>query len=221
MSLAAVLQARAGAGTRRPGPAHAKRPGAHAQPQRAASPARSCGGRRATSGSGTSASIASRRTSHRKDTPHEDLRPHGHPHRPRLRRRGVRCLARSESPGGLWFGVERAIVNTVVDGLVLPLGRARGRSGRTTAGFVRLERGRRDRVHVGLRSNPRPGVAGDDHARSGPRGDRRSRCATSTCRDDDDGPRAHRYGWAWYLDVLAERFEKVAATTGVSRSEAG
>ena len=28
---------------------------------------------------------------------------------------------------------------------------------------------------------------------------------------DDDMGRGHKEGWAWYLSVLAERFEKVAA----------
>ena len=46
------------------------------------------------------------------------------------------------SPGGLWFGVERAIVNPVVDGLFYHSVRHENRSWPHYGRFIRLERGR-------------------------------------------------------------------------------
>ena len=67
-----------------------------------------------------------------------------------------------KSPGGLWFGVERAILNPVVDGLFY-----------------------HGRIY--------------------------SRIIASTDLPDDEMGRGHKDGWTWYLNALAERFDKVAA----------
>ena len=45
-------------------------------------------------------------------------------------------------PGGLWFGVERAIVNPVVDGLFYHAVKHEGRSWPHYGRFIRLDRGR-------------------------------------------------------------------------------
>ena len=47
-----------------------------------------------------------------------------------------------KSPGGLWFGVERVIVNPVVDGLFYHVVRHEGRSWPHYGRFIRLDRGR-------------------------------------------------------------------------------
>jgi uncharacterized protein YndB with AHSA1/START domain len=47
-----------------------------------------------------------------------------------------------KSPGGLWFGVERAIINTVVDSLFYHVVKHEGRSWPHYGRFIRLDRGR-------------------------------------------------------------------------------
>ena len=47
-----------------------------------------------------------------------------------------------KSPGGLWFGVERVILNPVVDGLFYHAVKHEGRSWPHYGRFIRLERGR-------------------------------------------------------------------------------
>ena len=47
-----------------------------------------------------------------------------------------------KSPGGLWFGVERAIINPVVDGLFYHVVKHEGRSWPHYGRFIRLDRGR-------------------------------------------------------------------------------
>ena len=46
-----------------------------------------------------------------------------------------------KSPGGLWFGVERAIINPVVDGLFYHVVKHEGRSWPHYGRFIRLDRG--------------------------------------------------------------------------------
>ena len=46
------------------------------------------------------------------------------------------------SPGGLWFGVERAIINPVVNGLFYHAVKHEGRSWPHYGRFIRLDRGR-------------------------------------------------------------------------------
>ena len=48
----------------------------------------------------------------------------------------------TKSPGGIWFGVERAIINLAVDGLFYHVVKHENRSWPHYGRFIRLERGR-------------------------------------------------------------------------------
>ncbi len=114
-----------------------------------------------------------------------------------------------KSPGGLWFGVERVIINPVVDGLFYHLVKHEGRAWPHYGRFIRLDRGRAIE-HTWVSEATRgletvvtvtlsPHDAGTDvtiHHAGVP---------------DDEMGQSHKEGWTWYLDVLAQRFEKVAA----------
>ena len=117
--------------------------------------AASYGGRRGTNGSGTSASIASRRSLPRKDRSHEGR---SWPHYGRFIR-----LDRGRTIEHTWVSEATRGLESIVTVTIAP------REGGTE---VTLQ-----------------------HA---------------TVPDDEMG-RGHQGGWTWYLDVLAERFEKVAA----------
>ncbi len=116
-----------------------------------------------------------------------------------------------KTPGGLWYGVERAIVNASVDGLFYHSVRHEGRSWAHYGRFIRLERGRAiqhtwvsEATHgletiVTIALAPRDGVTEVTlHHANVP---------------DDDLGRGHEAGWTWYLNVLAERLEKPTATS--------
>ena len=86
-----------------------------------------------------------------------------------------------KSPGGLWFGVERAIVNTVVDGLFYHSVKHEGRSWPHYGRFVRLERGRT--IEYTWVSEATRGLESLVTITLVPgQGRPRSRCATSTSR---------------------------------------
>jgi uncharacterized protein YndB with AHSA1/START domain len=114
-----------------------------------------------------------------------------------------------KSPGGLWFGVERAIVNPVVDGLFYHVVRHEERSWPHYGRFIRLDRGRA--IEYSWVSEATRGLetivtvtltrhdAGTEvslHHANVP---------------DDEMGRGHKEGWTWYLKALGERFEKTAA----------
>ena len=112
-------------------------------------------------------------------------------------------------PGGLWYGVERVILNPVVDGLFYHVVKHEGRSWPHYGRFIRLERGRTieytwvSEATRGLESIVTITLAARD-------GGTELTLRHANLPDDEMG-RTHKDGWTWYLDVLAERFQKVAA----------
>ena len=111
-----------------------------------------------------------------------------------------------KSPGGLWFGVERAIVNPAVDGLFYHSVAHEGRSWPHYGRFIRLVRGRAiehtwvseatrglETVVTVTLASCEAGTEVTLHHANVP---------------DDEMGRGHKEGWTWYLKVLAERFEK-------------
>jgi uncharacterized protein YndB with AHSA1/START domain len=114
-----------------------------------------------------------------------------------------------KSPGGLWFGVERAIVNPVVDGLFYHAVKHEGRSWPHYGRFLRLERGRAiehtwvSEATRGLESV----VTITLQAREGGT----EVTLRHTNLPDDEMGHGHQAGWTWYLDALAMRFDKVPA----------
>jgi hypothetical protein len=87
-------------------------------------------------------------------------------------------------PGGLWFGVERVILNTTVDGLFYHVVAHEGKSWAHYGRFTRLDRRRViEYTWVSLRHSNLP---------------------------DDEMGLEHKAGWGWNLEMLAKKFDKVA-----------
>ena len=114
-----------------------------------------------------------------------------------------------KSPGGLWFGVERVILNPVVDGLFYHAVRHEGRVWPHYGRFIRLERGRA--IEHTWVSEATRGLESIVAVTLVPRdGSTEVTLRHSNVPDDELG-RSHKDGWTWYLNALAERFEKVPA----------
>jgi uncharacterized protein YndB with AHSA1/START domain len=114
-----------------------------------------------------------------------------------------------KSPGGLWFGVERAILNPVVDGLFYHSVRHEGRSWPHYGRFIRLERGRA--IEHTWVSEATRGIETIVTITLSPHAAGTEVTLRHVSVPDDDLGRSHKDGWTWYLNTLAERFEKVAA----------
>ena len=115
------------------------------------------------------------------------------------------------SPGGLWFGVERAIVNPVVDGLFYHLVLHEGKSWAHYGRFIRLDRGRT--IEHTWVSEATKGLESIVTITLTPRSGSTEVTLRHTNLPDDDLARSHQGGWSWYLDTLAKRFEGVATPT--------
>jgi hypothetical protein len=111
------------------------------------------------------------------------------------------------SPGGLWYGVERAIINRTVDGLFYHTVRHESRSWPHYGRFIRLDRGRA--IEHTWVSEATRGLESIVSIALAP-------CAGGTevvlrhaNLPDDDLGHQHEGGWSWYLDVLVRRFDAV------------
>jgi uncharacterized protein YndB with AHSA1/START domain len=112
-------------------------------------------------------------------------------------------------PGGVWYGVERVILNTAVDGLFYHVVKHQGKSWPHYGRFIRLERGRTIE-HTWMSESTR-GLESIVTITLGPKhGGTDVTLRHANLPDDEEG-RKHKDGWSWYLDVLVQRFEKVAA----------
>lgn len=113
------------------------------------------------------------------------------------------------SPGGLWYGVERVILNPVVDGLFYHSVHHEGRSWAHYGRFIRLDRGRA--IEHTWMSEATRGIETTVTVTLAPGEGRTEVTLRHVNVPDDDLGRGHKAGWTWYLDLLAERFEKRAA----------
>ena len=114
-----------------------------------------------------------------------------------------------KSPGGLWFGVERAIINPVVDGLFYHVVKHEGRSWPHYGRFIRLVRGRTIE-HTWVSEATRGIESVVTVTLEAGEGETEVMLRHTNVPDDEMG-RSHKEGWTWYLNVLAERFERVPA----------
>ena len=114
-----------------------------------------------------------------------------------------------KSPGGLWYGVERVILNPVVDGLFYHSVKHEGRSWPHYGRFIRLDRGRR--IEHTWVSEATRGLESIVTVTLAPADGGTEVTLRQTNVPDDEMGRGHEGGWTWYLSALAERFEKVAA----------
>jgi uncharacterized protein YndB with AHSA1/START domain len=114
-----------------------------------------------------------------------------------------------KSPGSVWFGVQRAIVNASVDGLFYHVVAHEGRNWAHYGRFMRLERGRL--IEHTWVSEATRGLESIVTITLTPVADGTEVTLKQVNVPDDEMGRGHKAGWTWYLDVLAQRFEKVAS----------
>ncbi len=114
-----------------------------------------------------------------------------------------------KSPGGLWYGVERVILNPTVDGLFYHAVQHEGRSWAHYGRFIRLDRGRLIE-HTWMSEATRGLETIVTITLDANSGGTQITLRHANVPEDDMG-RGHQEGWTWYLNVLAERFEKAGA----------
>ena len=108
------------------------------------------------------------------------------------------------SPGGLWFGVERAILDVAVDGLFFHSVKHEGRSWAHYGRFVALDRGLR--IEHTWVSEATKGLESVVTVTLVPKDGGTEVTLRHVNIPDDDQGREHEGGWTWYLDVLSKRF---------------
>jgi uncharacterized protein YndB with AHSA1/START domain len=114
-----------------------------------------------------------------------------------------------KSPGGLWFGVERAIVNLAVDGLFYHVVKHEGRSWAHYGRFIRLDRGRV--IEHTWVSEATSGLESVVTITLSPHANGTEITLRHANLPDDEMGRQHKEGWTSYLGVLAEIFAKSKA----------
>jgi uncharacterized protein YndB with AHSA1/START domain len=115
----------------------------------------------------------------------------------------------TKSPGGLWFGVHRVIINPVVDGLFYHVVKHEGRLWPHYGRFIRLDRGRA--IEHTWVSEATRGLETVVTITMTSRADGTEVTLHHANVPDDEMGRGHEEGWAWYLGVLAEKFDKQVA----------
>ena len=115
------------------------------------------------------------------------------------------------SPGGLWFGVERVIIDVAVDRLFYHVVSHEGRQWAHYGRFTRLDRGQA--IEYTWMSEATRGLESLVTITLAARGGGTELTLRHSNLPDDEGGREHQGGWTWYLDVLAKKFEKAAAGT--------
>jgi uncharacterized protein YndB with AHSA1/START domain len=111
-----------------------------------------------------------------------------------------------KSPGSPWFGVARAIVQPVVDGLFYHLVRFEGRDWAHYGRFIVLERpGRIEHTWV---SEATRGLESTVTLTLEPQGDQTVVTLRQVNVPDDEMGRRHELGWGFILDAIADRFAK-------------
>ena len=114
----------------------------------------------------------------------------------------------SKSPGGPWFGAERVIVNTVVDGLFYIAVKYEERIWPHFGRFIRIDRPRL--VEHTWMSEGTKGAESVVTVTMEPRGDETNVTLQHTGVPDDEMGRQHEEGWTWLLTALAEAARRAA-----------
>ena len=109
-----------------------------------------------------------------------------------------------KSPGGPWFGVERIILNPVVDGLFYFGVKNEGRTWPHYGRFVQIERPHK--VEYTWVSEATKGVESVVAVTFEARGDQTEVTLRHSGVPDDEMGRQHKEGWTWVLSMLAMRF---------------
>lgn len=114
------------------------------------------------------------------------------------------------SPGGLWYGVERVIVNPVVDGLFYHAVKHEGRLWAHYGRFIRLDRGRA--LEFTWVSEGTRGLESIVSITLVEKNGETDVTLRHTNVPDDEMGRGHEEGWTSFLRATGERFEKVRAS---------
>ena len=109
-----------------------------------------------------------------------------------------------QSPGGLWYGADRSIVNVAVDGLFYLAMKHEGRTWPHYGRFIQIDRPRR--VEHTWMSEATKGVESVVTVTFEPRGEETQVTLVHTGVPDDEMGRQHKDGWTWVLSMLGERF---------------
>jgi uncharacterized protein YndB with AHSA1/START domain len=109
-----------------------------------------------------------------------------------------------KSPGGPWFGVERIILNPVVDGLFYHAVKHEGRTWPHYGRFLQIDRPRR--VEYTWVSEATKGVESIVLFTLERKGDNTEVTLRHSGVPDDEMGRQHKEGWTWILSMLAEHF---------------
>lgn len=110
----------------------------------------------------------------------------------------------ADSPGGPWFGVERVLLQPVVDGLFYMAVKNEGRSWPHYGRFLRIERPRR--IEYTWLSEATGGHETLVTVTFEPHGEQTTVTLHHAGVPDDERGRQHREGWSWMLSMLAQRF---------------
>jgi uncharacterized protein YndB with AHSA1/START domain len=110
------------------------------------------------------------------------------------------------SPGSPWFGVERAIMNPIVDGLFYHAVMHEGRRWPHYGRFLRIERPKL--IEHTWVSEATQGVESIVSLTFDAHGDQTEVTLRHSGVPDDEMGRRHQDGWSWGLSMLAERFSK-------------
>jgi uncharacterized protein YndB with AHSA1/START domain len=116
----------------------------------------------------------------------------------------------STSPGSPWFGVARAIVNPVVDGLFYHSVQFEGHDWAHYGRFVALERPRR--IEHTWVSEATRGLESVVAITLEPKGGEAVLTLRHTNVPDDEMGRRHEQGWGFVVGALAEKMAKRAAS---------
>ncbi len=107
------------------------------------------------------------------------------------------------SPGGPWFGAERAIVNPIVDGLFYFAVKHEGRTWPHYGRFIAIDRPHK--VEYTWVSEATQGVESVVTVTFEPRGDQTEVTLRHSGVPDDEMGRRHKEGWTWMLSTLTKR----------------
>jgi len=119
-----------------------------------------------------------------------------------------------KSPGGPWFGAERAILNAVVDGLFYLAVKHEGRIWPHYGRFTQMQRPRL--IEHTWMSEATKGVDSVVTITLEPRGEQTEDTLRHSGVPDDELGYQHQEGWTWMLSELAEAF---AARRSASSSD--
>jgi uncharacterized protein YndB with AHSA1/START domain len=119
-----------------------------------------------------------------------------------------------QSPGGPWYGAERAILNAVVDGLFYLAIKHEGRIWPHYGRFTQMNRPRL-LEHTWM-SEATKGAESVVTITLEPRGNQTEVTLRHTGVPDDEMGRRHEEGWTWILSTLADSF---AARQAASSSD--